>query len=73
MLCAETTPNWALPKTEFGGANGDGTVFELVNHGGGNYTPTTLLSFNYTNGATPVPGLIADAAGTSSTIAARAW
>ena len=41
--------------TQSGGASGDGTVFELVNHGGGNYTPTTLLSFNYTNGATPFP------------------
>jgi len=25
-------------------------VFELVNHGGGAYTPVTLLSFNGTNG-----------------------
>ena len=46
-----------------GGTNDLGTVFELVNHGGGNYTPTTLLSFNYTNGANPYAGLIADAAG----------
>ncbi len=46
-----------------GGANGDGTVFELVNNGGGSYTPVTLLSFNVTNGAGPVGGLIADAAG----------
>ena len=46
-----------------GGTNGDGTVFELVNHGRGNYTPTTLLNFNRTNGAVPVAGLIADAAG----------
>jgi len=31
--------------TSSGGADGDGSVFELVNHGGA-YTPTTLLSFN---------------------------
>ncbi len=49
--------------TEIGGADGDGTVFELVKHGGGNYTPTTLLSFNQTNGSNPYAGLIADAAG----------
>ena len=46
-----------------GGANGDGTVFELVNNGGGSYTPVTLLSFNGANGTGPVGGLIADAAG----------
>ena len=49
--------------TYLGGASGDGTVFELVNHGGGAYTPTTLLSFNGANGAQPYAGLIADAAG----------
>ncbi len=58
--------------TEFGGADDLGTVFELVNHGGGNYTPTTLLSFNYTNGATPYARLIADAAGDSSARQTRA-
>ena len=46
-----------------GGATGDGAVFELVNHGGGAYTPVTLLSFNGANGALPSAGLIADAAG----------
>ena len=45
-----------------GGANNDGTVFELVNNSG-TYTPTTLLSFNGSNGAVPVAGLIADANG----------
>ena len=49
--------------TTSGGAYGNGTVFELVNHGGGAYTPVTLLSFNGTNGAGPYSGLIADAAG----------
>jgi uncharacterized repeat protein (TIGR03803 family) len=46
-----------------GGAYGDGTVFELVNNGGGSYTPTTLASFNLTDGEYPVAGLVADAAG----------
>ena len=45
-----------------GGANGDGAVFELVNHGGA-YTQVTLRSFNGANGALPFAGLIADAAG----------
>ena len=50
--------------TSGGGANGGmGTVFELVNNGGGSYTLTTLASFNGTNGGTPEAGLIADAAG----------
>ena len=48
--------------TMVGGANDDGTVFELVNDSG-TYTPTTLLSFNGSNGATPHAGLIADANG----------
>src|SRR5215510_12833048 len=48
--------------TADGGANGDGTVFELVNNSG-TYTPTTLLSFNGSNGAKPSAGLIADANG----------
>jgi len=47
-----------------GGANGDGTVFELVKMGTGyDSTPTTLVSFNGTNGSNPYGGLIADAAG----------
>ncbi len=46
-----------------GQLGGDGTVFELVNNGGGSYTPVTLLSFNGANGALPSAGLIADAAG----------
>ena len=49
--------------TTEGGADGDGTVFELVNNGGGAYTPVTLLSFNGADGADPYAGLIADAAG----------
>ncbi len=49
--------------TQQGGPSGAGTVFELVNHGGGAYTPVTLLSFNGSNGNDPVGTLIADAAG----------
>jgi uncharacterized repeat protein (TIGR03803 family) len=45
-----------------GGANGDGTVFELTKSGG-SYTFTTLVNFNYTNGFDPAGGLIADANG----------
>ena len=46
-----------------GQLGGEGTVFELVNNGGGSYTPVTLLSFDGADGAGPVGGLIADAAG----------
>ena len=49
--------------TSLGGANGDGTVFELVNGGGGNYGLITLVTFNKTNGEEPRAGLITDAAG----------
>ena len=47
-----------------GGANGDGTVFEIAKtaHGYAS-TPTTLVSFNGTNGADPTGSLIADAHG----------
>ena len=47
-----------------GGANGDnGTVFELVNNGGGSHTLITLVSFNGPSGRLPHGSLIADAAG----------
>ncbi len=50
--------------TDTGGANGDGTVFEIAKTGGSYASnPTTLVSFNYTNGDEPFAGLIADAAG----------
>jgi uncharacterized repeat protein (TIGR03803 family) len=50
--------------TALGGANDDGTVFEIVKTGSGYAgTPTTLVSFNGANGALPSAGLIADAAG----------
>src|SRR5215468_10243866 len=48
--------------TQFNGANDAGTVFELVNNSG-TYTLTPLLSFDDSNGAFPVGGLIADANG----------
>jgi uncharacterized repeat protein (TIGR03803 family) len=47
-----------------GGVNGDGTVFEIAKTGNGYATtPTTLVSFNGTDGASPEGGLIADASG----------
>ena len=50
--------------TSYGGANGYGTVFEIVKTATGYAsTPTTLVSFDDTNGANPYGGLIADAAG----------
>jgi uncharacterized repeat protein (TIGR03803 family) len=50
--------------TYYGGANGDGTVFEIAKTGGSYAsTPTVLARFNGTNGANPVGGLITDAAG----------
>jgi hypothetical protein len=54
--------------TEGGGVNGDGTVFEIVKTGSGYAgTPTTLVSFTGTTGASlgadPFGSLIADANG----------
>jgi len=50
--------------TEAGGAQGDGTVFEIINTGSGYAsTPVTLASFDGTHGASPYGGLIADAKG----------
>ena len=50
--------------TENGGANNDGTVFEIKKTVAGYAsTPTTLVSFNGTDGALPAGSLIADAAG----------
>jgi uncharacterized repeat protein (TIGR03803 family) len=46
-----------------GGAHSNGTVFELVNNGGGAYTLNTLISFDYSDGAYPSGSLIMDAAG----------
>jgi uncharacterized repeat protein (TIGR03803 family) len=53
-----------LGTTESSGANNDGTVFGILNNGSGYAsTPTTLVSFNGSDGANPVGGLIADANG----------
>jgi uncharacterized repeat protein (TIGR03803 family) len=49
--------------TEVGGANNKGTVFEIPKTATGFGAPTTLVTFSGANGATPVAGLIADAAG----------
>jgi len=50
--------------TNSGGANGDGTVFELVNTKHGyEKAPTTLVSFSGADGASPASGLVMDAAG----------
>ena len=50
--------------TELGGANDDGTVFEIKKTAAGYAsTPTTLVSFNSADGASPLSGLIADADG----------
>jgi uncharacterized repeat protein (TIGR03803 family) len=50
--------------TSEGGANNAGTVFEIVKTGAGYASlPTTLLSFNGTNGSAPVGSLTTDASG----------
>ncbi|WP_409999057.1 beta strand repeat-containing protein, partial [Bradyrhizobium sp. SZCCHNRI2007] len=50
--------------TYSGGANGGGTVFELVKTGGTySSTPTTLISFDSTSGTNPAGSLSVDAAG----------
>ena len=47
--------------TTSGGANGQGTVFEIANDA--NHTFITLAAFNGVNGAFPYAGLLADANG----------
>jgi len=50
--------------TSGGGSNGQGTVFEIAKTADGYASaPTTLVSFNGTNGASPEAGLIADRSG----------
>ena len=51
--------------TEYGGANGCGTVFEITaaSIAAGSPTITTLASFNGNNGSTPEAGLIMDGGG----------
>jgi uncharacterized repeat protein (TIGR03803 family) len=50
--------------TGAGGANNDGTVFEIKKTAAGYASaPTTLVSFNGSDGASPLAGLTADASG----------
>ena len=50
--------------TEIGGANSDGTIYEIARNGSGySSTPTVLASFNGTIGGSLVGSLITDAAG----------
>ncbi|HZK81313.1 MAG TPA: choice-of-anchor tandem repeat GloVer-containing protein, partial [Humisphaera sp.] len=46
--------------TAFGGANGDGTIFEIIH---GSTAVTTVASFNGVNGANPYAGLTLDSNG----------
>ena len=46
--------------TAYGGADNDGTVFELA---AGSHTLTTLASFNYSDGSKPYGGLVEDSNG----------
>jgi uncharacterized repeat protein (TIGR03803 family) len=50
--------------TEFGGANDDGTIFEIP-YSNGSYpsTPTILINFDSTDGANPTASVIEDASG----------
>ena len=53
-----------LGTTQLGGASGFGTVFEIAKTSTGYAsTSTILVSFNGTDAALPVPGLVADSAG----------
>jgi uncharacterized repeat protein (TIGR03803 family) len=62
-LIADSTGD-LFGTTELGGANGDGTVFEIARTKGGFASePTTLFSFNGANGANPNGSLTTDAAG----------
>jgi len=49
-----------LGTTSAGGTSGDGTVFEIQN---GSTTLTTLVSFNGTNGKSPLAGVAIDSSG----------
>jgi Hint domain len=50
--------------TEYGGTDGNGTLFELAKVGNGYAsTPTVLVNFNGTDGQDPVGGLIEDPSG----------
>jgi uncharacterized repeat protein (TIGR03803 family) len=62
-LIADATGDLFGTTTD-GGANGEGAVFEIAKTAGGYASiPTTLVSFNGTNGADPIASLIAEANG----------
>jgi len=62
-LAADTAGD-LFGTTSTGGAYGDGTVFELAKTAGGYANaPTTLVSFDGTDGVDPVAGLIVDGVG----------
>jgi uncharacterized repeat protein (TIGR03803 family) len=62
-LIADSSGN-LFGTTMLGGAYNDGTVFEIVKTASGYAsTPTTLVSFNGTDGGSPFAGLIADRSG----------
>ena len=62
-LISDTAGN-LYSTTEFGGIHNEGTVFELSPREGGGWTETVLHSFGRgTDAATPLGGLIFDAAG----------
>src|SRR5215475_3877249 len=73
-ILATFTNSWSGPllvdaagnlfgSTGGGGANGKGMVFEIAKTASGYTAPTTLASFNGSNGAQPSGPLIMDAAG----------
>ena len=62
-LIADASGN-LFGTTSYGGAYDYGTVFEIAkNHNGYASTATTLVNFNFTDGATPFGDLIADTEG----------
>ena len=63
VLIADARGN-LFGTTEAGGAYDYGTVFKIAKTATGYASnPTTVVSFNFTDGATPLAGLIADANG----------
>ena len=60
LACYPTPPGTCTGSTFYGGADDKGTVFKLT---ADTNTLTTLVSFNDLDGANPIGGLIADAAG----------
>ncbi|HYK58298.1 MAG TPA: choice-of-anchor tandem repeat GloVer-containing protein, partial [Bryobacteraceae bacterium] len=61
-LTADTNGN-LFGTTYFGGAYGNGTVFEIVKTATGYSTPNVLVSFDGANGGSPFSGVLADTNG----------